>query len=76
MNEEFERQRGTDSLLVNQFTSIPPLTERDLRDNPELADGRLFPCRSNEDVRTALLSMLKPQSEIEVAGGIVRHDFW
>jgi hypothetical protein len=36
-------------------------------------DQQIFPCRSNEEVRTALEKLLQPV-RIEVAGGIVRHN--
>ena len=74
MNAEFAGQQITDSALVNQLTSTPS-TERHFRENPGPVEERLFPCRSNEEVRTALRSILN-QSKIEVAGGIVRHDIW
>ena len=38
---------------------------------------RVFPCRSNAEVREALMStLLQPHVEVEIAGGIVRHHVW
>lgn len=38
---------------------------------------RLFPCRSNTEVKVALESLLaSPKVHVEVAGGIVRHNIW
>lgn len=38
---------------------------------------RVFPCRSNMEVKVALESLLQPPKvHIEVAGGIVRHNLW
>jgi CBS domain-containing protein len=37
--------------------------------------GRIFPCRSDEEVRAALKTLLGRQEfHVEVAGGILRHD--
>ncbi len=38
---------------------------------------RVFPCRSNTEVKVTLESLLRsPKVHIEVAGGIVRHNVW
>lgn len=38
---------------------------------------RVFPCRSNAEVKVALESLLHaPKIQVEVAGGIVRHNVW
>lgn len=44
---------------------------------PELGSERVFPCRSNAEIRAALMSrVLHPQVHVEVVGGIVRHNLW
>lgn len=51
---------------------------------PDVAVGRsdsvsdrVFPCRSNREVKVALESLLhSTKVHIEVAGGIVRHKVW
>lgn len=41
------------------------------------ASERFLPCRSNEELEAALGALLhRPRTEIEVAGGIVRHGGW
>ena len=46
------------------------------RRRPELDSEQVFPCRSDAEVRVALMSRLHPQVHVEVAGGIVRHQLW
>ena len=55
----------------------------DLNDKSNIAmdcepvSERVFPCRSNVEVKVALESLLhSPKVHIEVAGGIVRHNVW
>jgi hypothetical protein len=46
-------------------------------DRCDSVSERVFPCRSNTEVKIALESLLhSPKVHIEVAGGIVRHNIW
>lgn len=46
-------------------------------DEADSDSERVFPCRSNPEVKVALESLLRCRMvHVEVAGGIVRHNFW
>lgn len=72
VTKEIEKERVANDQLINPPTANPRLKSQDFCDSQEPAVERFFPCRSNEEVRTALRLILN-QSQIEVAGGVVRH---
>ena len=81
MREETVKKRNQRRKKIDEPNSeIKPVTVvRDpgnLNGSTELVSERVFPCRSNADIRAALVSTLHPQAQIEVAGGIVRHQSW
>jgi hypothetical protein len=65
---------------LNKSTGVA----KDFKGEPNIAvarcdsvSERLFPCRSDTEVKNALESLLhSPKVHIEVAGGIVRHNIW
>lgn len=64
---ETARANSTGAETSNQTASCGlPLIE---------TEERLFPCKSDDEVRLALEKLVR-QVRIEVAGGIVRHHTW
>lgn len=66
---------GLDAKIIGSITDpIVGAAWKERAGNADLASERVFPCRSNADVRAALATILHhSQVQIEIAGGIVRH---
>ena len=73
MTNEFEIERVAGNQLVNQLTPIAQLRAQNLCHGRAPAVEALFPCRSDEEIRAGLRSIFN-KTQIEVAGGIIRHD--
>ena len=65
---EEQSNKETRSMVSNMHSCLA---------DADIASDRLFPCQPNDAVREALaIIMHNPRIEIEVAGGIVRHNVW